>query len=375
MYKIPEFVFRAEEEMPLELEVKNHQYSVVRSIRYNAAESGIDPTALPFFGKLYDFQKSSLQFSIRRHGRLLLADEMGVGKTIQSLAMVSVYRHEWPFLIICPSTLRLNWQQEALHWLADYLDASDILVYCKGGQAIRQGIKAMIISYDLAWKIRDTLDMFAVVIADEAHYLKNSGNKRTDALMPFLSSRKRVVLLTGTPALAKPREIYNLISIVRPDVFVNFKEFGYRYCEPTVNPWSRGLEFNGCQNSKELYFLLKDKVMIRRLKKEVLTQLPDKQRQKVLVETDKNVVKEIRELLRGMGGEGGEQSVIEMLGNFSAQENMGTGEDRRAAVMKAYGQTGLAKLESTKEYVLSLLQNDIKLIVFAHHIAVLDGLE
>jgi SWI/SNF-related matrix-associated actin-dependent regulator 1 of chromatin subfamily A len=127
------------------------------------------------------------------------------------------------------------------------------------------------------------LEDIKVVIADEAHYLKNSGNKRSDHLMPYLSSRRRIVLLTGTPALAKPREIYNLISIVRPDVFYNFKEFGYRYCEPTVNPWSRALEYNGCQNAKELHYVLKDRIMIRRLKKDVLTQLPDKQRQKIIV--------------------------------------------------------------------------------------------
>lgn len=138
------------------------------------------------------------------------------------------------------------------------------------------------------------LDNFRTVIADEAHYLKNSGNKRSDILTPFLSSRKRVILLTGTPAFARPREIYNLISIIRPDIFVNFKEFGYRYCEPTLNPWSRTLEFNGCQNSKELHYLLKNRIMIRRLKKEVLTQLPDKQRQKLIVETDKNIIKEIK---------------------------------------------------------------------------------
>jgi len=127
------------------------------------------------------------------------------------------------------------------------------------------------------------LDNYKVAIADEAHYLKNEQAKRSEFLVPYLSSRKRVILLTGTPALAKPKEIFNLISIVRPDVFVNFNEFGYRYCEPQRNPWSRGIEFNGCKNTKELHFILKDKIMIRRMKKDVLTQLPDKVRQKIIV--------------------------------------------------------------------------------------------
>jgi SWI/SNF-related matrix-associated actin-dependent regulator of chromatin subfamily A-like protein 1 len=136
---------------------------------------------------------------------MLLADEMGVGKTIQSIALVSLYRHEWPFVVICPSSLRLNWQQEILDWLGDYLKKSEIQVYSKGGTPIKENVKAFIISYDLAWKIREMLECFKVVVADEAHYLKNFGNKRSDTLTPFLSSRKRVILLSGTPALAKPR--------------------------------------------------------------------------------------------------------------------------------------------------------------------------
>jgi SWI/SNF-related matrix-associated actin-dependent regulator of chromatin subfamily A-like protein 1 len=202
------------------------------------------------------------------------------------------------------------------------------------------------------------LDGFKAVIADEAHYLKNTGNKRSDHLMPYLSSRRRVILLTGTPALAKPREIYNLISIVRPDIFYNFKEFGYRYCEPTVNPWNRTLEFNGCQNAKELHFLLKDRIMIRRLKKDVLTQLPDKQRQKIVVETDKGIVKEIKELLsnQGRGGESMqmENMVLDILCNFNAHSSESP-EDARQAIGKAYSLTGIAKLESIKEYVMELL--------------------
>jgi SWI/SNF-related matrix-associated actin-dependent regulator of chromatin subfamily A-like protein 1 len=68
---------------------------------------------------------------------LLLADEMGVGKTIQSIAIACIYRHEWPFAVICPSSLRLNWQQEVLTWLGDYLKKSEIQVYSKGGTPIK----------------------------------------------------------------------------------------------------------------------------------------------------------------------------------------------------------------------------------------------
>lgn len=80
------------------------------SIKYNSIETNIDAESLPFYKRLFDFQKESVTFGIKHHGRMLLADEMGVGKTIQSLALAYIYKHEWPLLIICPPTLKINWQ-------------------------------------------------------------------------------------------------------------------------------------------------------------------------------------------------------------------------------------------------------------------------
>jgi len=99
--------------------------------------------------------------------------------------------------------------------------------------------------------------------------------------------------LTGTPALAKPKEIFNLMHIIRPDVFRNFREFGKRYCDPQPSKWQRGIDYEGSSNVKELHFILRKNFMIRRLKKDVLTELPDKKRTKVLVQADKKIVSEI----------------------------------------------------------------------------------
>jgi SWI/SNF-related matrix-associated actin-dependent regulator 1 of chromatin subfamily A len=118
-----------------------------------------------------------------------------------------------------------------------------------------------------------------MVICDEAHYLKNPDTNRCELLVPFLSQKKRVFLLTGTPALAKPRELFNLLKILRCDVFKSFEHFGDRYCERRQNPWTFKWEFDGARNLAELHYILKKTVMIRRLKQDVLPQLPPKQRQ------------------------------------------------------------------------------------------------
>ena len=85
---------------------------------------------------------------------MLLADEMGVGKTIQSLAIAFIYRYEWPLVVICPSTLRFNWLNEIMQWYGDYIKKSEVYVYTKGGLTLKDTTKILVISYDLAWKFK-----------------------------------------------------------------------------------------------------------------------------------------------------------------------------------------------------------------------------
>ena len=103
-----------------------------------------------------------------------------------------------------------------------------------------------------------------IMICDEAHYIKNQEAKRTLALLPFLRKSKRVFLLTGTPAFAKPKEIFTLCHIIRPDLFETFRQFGNRYCDPQPSTFYRGISYEGASNTKELHYLLTKYIMIRR---------------------------------------------------------------------------------------------------------------
>lgn len=71
-----------------------------------------------------------------------------------------------------------------------------------------------------------------MVIADEAHFLKARDSQRSKNLMPILEQSKRIILMTGTPVLSRPVEVYNLMKVIRPDVCPTFKEFANRYCNP-----------------------------------------------------------------------------------------------------------------------------------------------
>ena len=228
---------------------------------------------------------------------------------------------------------------------------------------------------------------FQMTIVDEAHYLKNAEAKRTENLVPVIKRCKRVLLLTGTPAFARPKELYNLLNILRPDAFSNFREFGNRYCDPRPNRWSGGVDYNGATNIKELHYLLMNSVMIRRLKKDVLAELPPKRRQKVEVKVDNQYVKKIQDAVsRAKGGTGQLASMVDSLMDtyFRQDDEDFEGQVRRVEddkkrehpeVLQCYLYTGLAKIAGVREYLNDLLQNDIKLLIFAHHTEVLNGIE
>ena len=115
--------------------------------------------------------------------------------------------------------------------------------------------------------------------------------------MPSLTDRKRVILMTGTPAVSRPMELYTQLTAVRCpiykvhflrltrawmccNVFVpsqSFRPFGLRYCQGFRGRW--GWDWSGAAHLQELYAILSQKVMVRRLKQDVLTELPDKTRQ------------------------------------------------------------------------------------------------
>jgi SWI/SNF-related matrix-associated actin-dependent regulator of chromatin subfamily A-like protein 1 len=106
---------------------------------------------------------------------------------------------------------------------------------------------------------------------------------------------KRILLLSGTPMLSRPSELFNLLKIIRPDIFYNFLEYAYRYCRPKET--SYGMDYGGNAHTKELHCLLEKKLMIRRLKSEVLSELPSKRRTKIEVTTDPKIVMQIKAIL------------------------------------------------------------------------------
>lgn len=304
---------------------------------------------------LLPFQKEGVCAAVRRKGRILIADDMGLGKTIQGIAVAAYYREEWPVLVVAPSSVRFAWKEAFLRWMPS-LSEEQVVVLLTGNDQVSSSFQVIITSYDLlVKKVEDLGNKFQVVILDESHFIKNPKTARTKACQRALTKAKRVVLLTGTPALSRPIELYTQICAVQPKCFPGMQEFGIRYCNGQRNQW--GWDFSGSSNMQELQLFLEKTVMIRRLKSDVLSQLPAKQRQVVLL--DPSSVKTSDKVLQHMARE---------MCNTELQS-----AEKRGVLLSYFRETGVHKVKAVCKYIEDLVEGDQKFLCFAHHQVVLDA--
>ena len=302
---------------------------------------------------LYEYQKDGVKFGLKKHGRCLIADEMGIGKTIQALCIAKLYEEDWPVLIICPGSVKYSWKNEIQ--LRLLIPEKKIQIINSSKTKIKnQNINFYIISYDLCRNIQKKLKKlnFNFYILDESHCIKSPVAKRSKIIIPLVKKAKRILLLTGTPLLNIPMEAYTTLEILNPQYFNNFKKFGRRFCDPKLTPF--GLKWSGASNTKELHAIF-ELFMIRRLKKDVLKFLPPKTRIKVKIDCDEKIINE-------MGLKNNDVHTISKTKKGMSRLEM-------------YVKTGYAKLIGIKEYVKYLLESQVKFLLFAHHIKILDEIE
>lgn len=232
--------------------------------------------------KLYKYQKQGVRELHALDGRALLADEMGLGKTLQALTYA---RRMEPVIIVCPASLKYNWEREAaLH----YGIGAEVLEGTRppAKQRLTTHHPMVVINYDILphWLDHLIREKPQCVILDEVHYCKNKTAKRTKAVKKLCQGAEHVIGLSGTPMTNRPSELWSILNIIRPDLFPAFFPYAMRYCKARKRPW--GWEFKGATNMPELNKILRENVMIRRLKKDVLKDLPDKQRSVVTFDLD-----------------------------------------------------------------------------------------
>jgi len=306
---------------------------------------------------LFPFQRDGVQMALARNGRVILADDMGLGKSIQSLAIASYYRKEWPLLIISPASMVSSWHEQVRRWFPPILPDQISVLYDGKGQL--NGI-VNIGSFDLLAKLGDMVKskQYKVVIVDESHALRNPDSKRSKALLPIIAKANRAILLSGTPALSRPIELFSQIKAVNPKLFPNYFEFGKRYCNGHQTPF--GWDMKGASNLNELQVILESTIMIRRVKADVLTQLPPKIRQQVFLKINPKDLKYFASL--------NDKGSMMKINDLSVMEG-------RRELIDLWRKTGEAKLSAMQEYISDILEAGHKILVFAHHKNVMDAFE
>ncbi|XP_069988944.1 SWI/SNF-related matrix-associated actin-dependent regulator of chromatin subfamily A-like protein 1 [Penaeus vannamei] len=334
--------------------------SFVRRI-LKAAQTEIPASCVDLFGldpKLLDalmpFQHEGVCYGVSHNGRALIADDMGLGKTIQALGVAAYYRQEWPLLVVTPSSVRYSWAKAIERWVGS-VSRGDIVVVGSGRDPVGSS-DVVIMSYDLlARRAKEVQDCnFQVVIMDESHMLKSFKTARYKAAAPIMKKAKRVLLLSGTPALSRPSELYTQISGIDPSIFPSFQEFGVRYCAGKQLPW--GWDFSGSSNLEELQILLEARIMIRRLKSQVLDQLPSKQRMTVILDPTSI------------------HASTKAMEDAAKQFGAVKGVQKHGALLQFFAESSRAKWKAVTEYIKELFEAEKKFLVFAHHQIMLDKL-
>ena len=225
----------------------------------------------------YPYQKAGVRQIENLGGRCLLADEMGLGKTLQVLWSLKRNSHWLPAIVVCPASLKYNWEREALHVgiRASICDGQTPPTSHDNGFG---SPKLVIINYDVLhyWlPYLKQLDLQTVVI-DESQYCKNLRTKRTRAVRSLAISCRQMLALSGTPLTNRPSELWPVLNMLWPHEYNSFWSFAQKHCNPRRRPW--GWDYSGASKISELHEDLRQQGMIRRLKADVLKDLPDKRR-------------------------------------------------------------------------------------------------
>ncbi|KAF4097552.1 DNA annealing helicase and endonuclease ZRANB3 isoform X1 [Onychostoma macrolepis] len=318
--------------------------------------------------KLMPFQREGVLFALSRDGRCMIADEMGLGKTIQAISVAYIFKQEWPLLIVVPSSLKYPWIEELEKWIPE-LDPRDInLVESRTDTMSISTSKVTILGYGLlttdARPLLEALNKqrFSVVLVDESHYLKSRNAARSKILVPIIQNAKRAILLTGTPALGRPEELFMQIDALYPRRFGTWSDYAKKYCNAHYKFFGarRQWDCRGASHLDELHQRLSE-IMIRRLKNQVLTQLPPKIRQRIPFDLLKDAAKEA-------------SASFEQWEKLMSSESENQFVEVMSLITHMYKQTAVAKAGAVKDYIKMMLETEqLKFLVFAHHLSMLQA--
>jgi len=279
--------------------------------------------------------------------RGILALDQGLGKT--RCAIEACLDRPGKSLIICPASVKMVWADEVKKWG----DGAFSQVVTTKTQTL-EDVDFYIINYDIVKKILYKFPHFSHIsklVIDESQYVKNWKAQRTKAVLELVGEIPTVWFLSGTPIPSKPMDIWasgNALGLFS----MSYRKFGTRYCNGHSTHFCP-FDVTGSSNLEELQKILEPK-MLRYTKEQVMKDLPEKRYQVISLDLPISKAEKAldREALRGATRPGGIEGLAELMKDM-----------------------GMQKVGMAVDHVVSLMQDNEKLLVFAHHKCVIETLQ
>lgn len=370
-----------------------HLWATARDqkLRLEASRAAAATMEIPNLGgELRPFQQAGVAYALAAR-RCFIADQMGLGKTIEALATVQA-ADMYPALVICPASVKLHWEREATHWLP----GRRVQIVDKRAKLV--DIDIAIVNYDVLDRYFELLSKhsFRALILDESHFVKNANAKRTKLCTRLASKMPMRLLLTGTPLLNRPEELISQLRILdRLNDIGGQQHFMRRYAgaDRTWRERYSGQPRKGePRHLEELNQKLRETCYVRRTKAEVLAELPAKQRAVVPMPIDnkrdydrawqdvvtfigeaaQNDERRIAAAAQAFRDKTGDEPDAKTMQHIRA-------EVRTSAEVRARRANQLVKIETlklvaargklggAKDWIENFLQSGEKLVVFAWH--------
>ena len=351
------------------------------SVQWATDEEPVESYEVPDMPKLtvphnmtlepYEYQKEGIAYALEKK-RCIMGDEPGLGKTAQAIGTMTA-SGAWPALVICPASLKVNWQREFMKFggvqaiiLSDDNRTTWQQFWKLKNQKGEPLAKVFITNYESLKKyfvkqIRNTsrftlksvvfderIELFRSVIIDESHKCKSSKTQQSKFVQGIAAGKEFVLELTGTPVVNNNTDLVQQLRIMeRLEDFGGYTKFVDRYCAGETQS----------SHLKELNYYLNKFCFFRRQKKDVLKWLPEKTRSYLVVDIENR--KEYDEAKR---------DVIKYLKEFKQADDEKLQRAIRGAVMVQMGVlkqiSSKGKIKAAIDIIHNIIDGGEKLIVF-----------
>jgi SWI/SNF-related matrix-associated actin-dependent regulator 1 of chromatin subfamily A len=307
------------------------------------------------------FQYTGIRFAEEANARCLIADEQGLGKTVQAAGLLALHLKELsPCIYVTKTRVKVQAMREMMRWTR----SKKVQAIFTSKEIAIPGFDIIVTTYDML-KNPEVFELIEpkTLILDECQQVKNHTSGRAKAVQKMVQRYKieHIIGLSGTPIKNNAGEYFTILNLLDPIRFPSWQRFVDYYCDSYNNGW--GTKVGGLKKPDEFHTATKD-IIIRRTKKEVLPDLPEKTRNFEYVEMDASLNKSYAAAMNDL---------LEIMDDNSFEAN-----SNKIAIMTRMREiVGIGKVDSCVDFVTDFLlsSTDRKLVIFVHHHSVQGLLE